>query len=249
MDVKDLRQDWDAFGKADPLWAILTFPEKRGRRWDVTEFFDTGKQEIEALMKDVDSVGGTGSRSRALDFGCGAGRLTQALAGYFDEVHGVDVAPSMINLARRYNRNGDRCRYHLNDCSSLRLFEDNTFDLVYSVITLQHIDPADSKNYISEFVRTLAPGGLLVFQIPSTPRRHLRARIKHAIAVRLLWLFRRLGYPQRPIMTMHGIKREEVEDLLRQSGAQIVRVRQDGSAGDDWISYRYFARKKYSAAA
>lgn len=242
MDVKALRQDWDAFGKADALWAILTLPGKRRGKWDVKEFFESGKKEVDALMQDQLLAAFT-SRGKALDFGCGVGRLTQALAGYFDQVYGVDVAPSMIELARRYNRHGDKCRYFLNDRASLLLFDDNSFDLIYSAITLQHIDPADSRNYIAEFLRTLAPGGLLVFQIPSVPRRYLRARIKHAIATRLLWVFRRVGYPQRPIMTMHGIKREEVENLLRESGAQIINVREDSSAGEDWLSFRYFARK------
>ncbi len=242
MDVKDLQQDWDAFGRSDPLWAILTLPQKR-RKWDVAEFFGTGKQEIDALMNEVDLLAIPVSRTRALDFGCGAGRLTQALAEYFQEVHGVDVAPSMIELAERFNRYGDKCRYHLNDRPSLRIFGDNSFDFIYSSITLQHIDPRDSRKYIEEFVRTLAPGGLLVFQIPSAPRRYLRARIKHAIAVRLLWLFRRIGYPPRPIMTMHGIERMEVERLVRESGARIISVRDDRSAGDDWLAYRYLATK------
>jgi hypothetical protein len=84
---------------------------------------------------------------------------------------------------------------------------------------------------------------LLVFQIPSSPRKYLRARVKHAVAVRLLWLFRRIGYPQRPIMTMDAMKRNEVERLLGQSGAQLIAVKEDGSAGGDWLSCRYFATK------
>ncbi len=41
---------------------------------------------------------------KALDFGCGVGRLTQALADYFNEVAGVDVSPTMVNKALEYNK-------------------------------------------------------------------------------------------------------------------------------------------------
>ncbi len=50
-------------------------------------------------------------KRRALDFGCGVGRLTQALARHFNIVDGVDIAPSMIELANQFNRSGGRCRY------------------------------------------------------------------------------------------------------------------------------------------
>ncbi len=82
MNIRDLRQDWDAFGKNDPMWAILTAPGKRGNKWQAEEFFETGGREIEELMKYVQSLGVSLSRRRALDFGCGVGRLTQAVRAF-----------------------------------------------------------------------------------------------------------------------------------------------------------------------
>src|SRR5215472_8256894 len=104
MRIKDLRQDWDACARNDPLWAIITDPRKRGNRWDVSEFFGTGVVEITGVLGYIQSLGISLPRERALDFGCGVGRLSQALAEYFNEVHGVDVSPSMVELARQYNR-------------------------------------------------------------------------------------------------------------------------------------------------
>jgi SAM-dependent methyltransferase len=104
---------------------------------------------------------------RALDFGCGVGRLTQALAGKFSECDGVDIAPSMIARANELNRFGNRCRYHVNDRNDLALFGDDVFDLIYSDIVLQHIPPEFGAAYIRDFTGVLAPGGVLVFQIPS----------------------------------------------------------------------------------
>jgi len=167
MRLKDLQKHWDEFGKRDPLWAILTLPEKQNQKWNPAEFFQRGEEEIAGVMAYLDSLGLAPRRRKALDFGCGVGRLTQSLGNYFEESHGVDIAPSMIAAARNYNRHGDRCHYHLNDKDDLTLFADNSFDFIYSVIVLQHMQPQYSRKYIEEFLRILVPGGVLLFQIPS----------------------------------------------------------------------------------
>lgn len=106
----------------------------------------------------------------ALDFGCGVGRLTQALADHFTTVIGVDVSPTMLQLASKLNRHDVRVTYVRNQAPDLSRFLSNSFDFVYSDIVLQHIEPEMSLNYLREFVRLLRPGGVAVFQLPS----HLR---------------------------------------------------------------------------
>ncbi len=246
MNVHDLQRDWDAFGKIDPLWAIFTKPGKENKKWDVADFFETGLKEIDALIAYIDSLHIPAQRRKVLDFGCGVGRLSQALARYFDHVDGIDVAPSMIERARQFNRFGEKVRYHVNGTASLKIFSDNTFDLIYSNVTLQHIPPLEVKAYLREFVRILAPGGLLIFQLPGTPVNgvsFLKAHTKRVAASSLLWLFRHIGYITRPIMVMHGIERQKVENLLAACCGSIVDVREDQSAGEDWLSYRYCVTK------
>lgn len=169
MELKDLKKNWDEFGKQDPLWSILTDPTKKGNKWTSEEFFKTGEEEIKSVLTYIDSLGVAYSRNRALDFGCGVGRLTQALCYYFQECYGIDIAPSMIELATKYNRYGSKCKYYINDSDNMNIFESNYFNFIYSKIVLQHIRPEFTKNYLKEFMRILAPGGLLVFQVPSEP--------------------------------------------------------------------------------
>src|SRR2546423_3765771 len=102
MKLEALQRRWNAAGKGDPFWAVLSDPRKKGNRWQVEEFFRTGSDEIQSLIADVEALGLTMQRRRALDFGCGPGRLSQALASYFDQVDGVDISPSMIELAGQF---------------------------------------------------------------------------------------------------------------------------------------------------
>jgi SAM-dependent methyltransferase len=170
MTLRRLQENWDEFGRTDPMWAILTVPGKEGGRWTQEEFFSTGNAEIDALLQYLEGLSMSVNCGRALDFGCGLGRLTQALARHFAEVVGVDIAPSMIDGARRLNRHGDRCRYVLNERDHLNVLGGKRFDLIYTNIVLQHIQPRYTARYLREFMRLLAPGGALVFQLPSERR-------------------------------------------------------------------------------
>jgi len=249
MDLKHLQRNWDDLGRADPLWAVLTWPGKRGKRWDPEEFFAVGAAEIEALLRHIESLPVEVQRRKALDFGCGVGRLTQPLTEHFQEVWGVDIAPSMIELAGKYNRYGDRCKYRVNDSDDLRLFADATFDFVHSHLTLQHMHPHLARGYIREFIRVLAPGGLLVFQMAGEPTvtrrgpvRTLRRCVRRVIPEGVIRLCRRIRYGH--LIDMYGIPREQMVEFLEGNGALVLDVQADTSAGGGWTSHRYWATKE-----
>jgi SAM-dependent methyltransferase len=233
------RRTWDELARTDPWRAILGRPGQ-GPPWDPEAFFALGDAEIGAALEYAARLGLPRRRARALDFGCGAGRLTQALAAHFDEVTGVDVSPEMIELARRHNRRGDRCRFTVNDRPDLGGFPDASFDLVYSNITLQHLRPAEALAYLAEFLRVLTPGGLALVSLPSN-------RIRPAVA-RLLpgrlnsWLSRwawRLLHPGRPVIEMHGIPSKRVIRFLESRGGRVIEASPVDSAGAAWLTVRY----------
>lgn len=170
MELKDLMEHWERLGSTDPYWAILTSPDKMYNRWDIGSFFATGKDKVGELLAKTNERGISVTGGSALDFGCGVGRLTQALAEKFQEVDGVDISPSMIGLARKFNRHGARCRYHVNSRDDLSLFPSQRFDFILCYIVLQHVGPTHALSYIREFVRILRPGGLAVFQLPTRLR-------------------------------------------------------------------------------
>jgi len=49
IDLRELQRNWDAFGRIDPRWAILTDLWLRGNKWDPAEFFSTGRVDVAAL--------------------------------------------------------------------------------------------------------------------------------------------------------------------------------------------------------
>jgi SAM-dependent methyltransferase len=169
--LEEGRRFWDTHAARDPLWAILSDPAKKDARWDLGQFFQTGVAEVSALLYEIDSHGIALARGAALDFGCGVGRLTQALAEYFDRVVGVDISPRMLELANELNRTPARVSYVWNQSADLNLFSSNTFDFVVTNVVLQHVEPEIVRAYLAEFLRVLLPDGLVVFQLPS----HLRA--------------------------------------------------------------------------
>jgi ubiquinone/menaquinone biosynthesis C-methylase UbiE len=166
-ELKELETAWEELAEFDPLWAILSVPEKKGRKWNSDDFFREGEIEIERLISKLRTIGGAQVSGAALDFGCGAGRLSQPLAKYFDRVIGVDISTGMLALARRFNQHPSRVQYIHNNVDNLAILADSSVDLVYSNLVLQHMRPEYAISYIREFFRVTKRGGFVVFQIPS----------------------------------------------------------------------------------
>lgn len=102
---------------------------------------------------------GFGLRSRVLDVGCGAGFLTNHLAGEGFEVTGIDCSASSLAEAARRDPTG-QVRYLQADAYALP-FADQSFDVVAALDFLEHVErPAEA---IAEMARVLRPGGCLFF--------------------------------------------------------------------------------------
>jgi ubiquinone/menaquinone biosynthesis C-methylase UbiE len=239
MNLEELRQTWDEYAETDPWRAILGRPGE-GEPLTVEQFFQQGKYEIEEVMQLAKALDLPARKRTALDFGCGAGRLTQALADHFDEVCGVDISPNMLALAESHNRHQPRCRYLLNQSVDLSAFDDGSQDLIYSAITLQHLRPQLAESYLKEFLRVLAPGGLLLFHLPSHRRSPMLARLLpgnlYQDIGRRVWPLVNPGQTQ---IEMHCIRRRKVIRMIKQNGGRVLEHQHRDSAGSDWVSYRY----------
>jgi SAM-dependent methyltransferase len=168
---------WDGFAASDPLWAVLAFPEMSGGRWTLPEFMKSGEREIALLFHRIAELQRPSPAGSALDFGCGVGRLTQALARRMNRVVGADISPVMIDLARKLNRYPDRAGYICTAETGLESLAPRSFQLIYSNIVLQHVPSDLSVRYLADFFRLLQADGLLVFQLPSHKQAQVDAEI------------------------------------------------------------------------
>ena len=222
------RRDWEDMAQVDPYWAVVSSADKRGGTWKARELLRTGESRVHSLVRRARRLGHPVEWGTALDFGCGVGRLTQALAPHFEECVGVDISEEMLAEARRLAVDVPGVRFVHNDRTDLRQFADGSFDLVYSHIVLQHIPDRDAVlAYVTEFVRVLAPGGLVAFQMPS------RIAARHRLQPhRRAWgALRRLGVSPRSLyrlrlqpIHMGSAPVPEVTAALEGAGAQVLAV-------------------------
>lgn len=211
------------------------------------EFFEHGRLEVQTLFEHLSALGLSLPSAEALDFGCGIGRLTQALAPFFERVHGVDVSEPMIRQAREQNRFGGRCVYHVNTAQDLRFLETDRFSFVLSALTLQHMPPRLSTTYLGELGRVLAPRGLLAVQVLADrkPANRLVSGQRLPPALRnLVW---RLKAGRSPWMELFVVKPGRVIDILQRSGLRIIEAADDDREGNEWVSFRYIATKETTA--
>jgi SAM-dependent methyltransferase len=241
-----MRSNWDYHAQTDPLWAILTDPQMKNRRWDPDAFFESGRRDITTLMRYAASLGVEFGRRRALDFGCGVGRLTRALAGHFEQVYGVDISPSMVALAREYNAHISNCTFIENDDADFRALPAGDFDLIYSFITLQHIPPRHAMRYLRGLMGRLRPGGLFIFQLPGESRLPFTERM-HDIWHHLI--YRRYWLRDQTAIDVHGVRKQRVMALIERSGCRLLDVQRQDVAGPQWISYRYAVVRNLNPAA
>jgi SAM-dependent methyltransferase len=235
-----LRHTWGTLGADDPLWAILSRPDMRGGRWDADAFFAAGETEIGAIEGHLAEFGLPRERRLALDFGCGVGRLTRALAARYAQVIGVDIAPSMLAQAQRLLATCDNVRFVENAAARLEFAADASVDLVYSVITLHHNPPALQRAYIDEFLRVLAPGGVAVFQIATGFSRDWRGFVYRTLPNRWLAPLRRRLHRSSVAAELHVLNARHVHDIAAARGRRVLAAFDSDSAGAGFRAQLFF---------
>lgn len=164
---EQMRSEWNERAREDANYYVAF-----GRRdQEDEEFFATGADVARALEAELKRLPAKERTRRALEIGCGPGRLMRPMSRHFDEVHGVDVSDEMIRRAREKLRGVPNAFPHHAPDSSLASFPDNHFDFVYSYAVFQHIPSREVVfHYLAEAARVLKPGGILRAQLNGLPK-------------------------------------------------------------------------------
>ncbi|GIU73394.1 MAG: hypothetical protein KatS3mg004_0481 [Bryobacteraceae bacterium] len=165
-----MRQDWDERARENARFYVNT--EKTD--WTDEEFFESGRRTVrEEILTDMINIcqGRDPKQMKVIEIGCGAGRVTRALAEIFGEVHAVDVSGEMVALAREALKDMPNAHLYQNNGMDLDVIPPGEYDFAFSSIVFQHIPSREViENYVREVHRLLRPGALFKFQVQGNPQ-------------------------------------------------------------------------------
>lgn len=153
---------WERYGQDNPYFGVLSDDRYRGESLSdsaLQAFFASGDDYIDRALTVIGRHFTGPPRIKALDFGCGVGRLAIPLARRFTSIVGVDVSRSMLEEAQK---NAERMEVkNLRLCQTLSELdgERGTYSFINTSIVLQHIDPARGLTFISQMLELLAKSG------------------------------------------------------------------------------------------
>jgi ubiquinone/menaquinone biosynthesis C-methylase UbiE len=160
-----MRQDWDARARENARHYV----ESSRTDWSDDEFFQSGESTVAGeILTDMINIcqGIHPQQMKVLEIGCGAGRVTRALARLFGQVHAVDVSAEMIEQARRNLAGLPNVHLYVNNGMDLSPLPAIEFDFAFSSIVFQHIPSYEViESYVREVHRLLRPGALFKFQV------------------------------------------------------------------------------------
>jgi 2-polyprenyl-3-methyl-5-hydroxy-6-metoxy-1,4-benzoquinol methylase len=121
-----------------------------------------------ALHRAFGEIGEVGENVSALDFGAGAGNLTNHLLSMGLSVTASDVSEGCLNfIEKKHSKNFDRLSTSRLNGKDLSQFEDGQFDFVATYSVLHHVP--DYLFAVKEMARVVKPGGVLFIDHESSP--------------------------------------------------------------------------------
>jgi 2-polyprenyl-3-methyl-5-hydroxy-6-metoxy-1,4-benzoquinol methylase len=234
--TKRTERSWEYYGKNDPYYGVLTQERYSRERWSdgaKQEFFATGEQYIASVSEMVHRWFGESLQpTRALDFGCGVGRLALALARRSGSVVGVDISESMLAVAARNasERGLGNVTFVQGDDTLSRV--SGQFDFIHSFIVFQHIPQKRGTAIFEKLVELLQREGVGVLHVTysysrsaSIGRRIVKAARQYIPFVAGIFNLRKgkpFGLPQ---MEMNEYDLNRLLQILQDSGCHDVHLR------------------------
>ena len=163
--IEKMQREWDARARENARFYVNT----ERQDWTDAEFFQSGERTVsEEILTDMINIcqGKDPKRMRVLEIGCGAGRVTRALAQVFGEVYGVDISGEMVRQAKAALADLSHVHILQNNGIDLAVLGEMRFDFAFSSIVFQHIPSrAVIESYVQAVHRRLRAGRLFKFQL------------------------------------------------------------------------------------
>lgn len=153
--VRSYEREWDARAITKSAAIRNISRVEKENQFDVS-----GERTANELKKFIEP------KSIVLDVGCGIGRIERFLASHCKEIHAVDISRRMIKQAKKRLKDCKNVYLYKNNGRDLSIFQTESFDFVFSIHTLQHIEKEDAYRYIEEIHRVLKGSGGGYLQFP-----------------------------------------------------------------------------------
>jgi SAM-dependent methyltransferase len=231
-----VRAAWSHLGRVKPHFSVITdehfLPQNFAAASD--RFWKSGEDDAEMAERmrqrhDRRSA----ARLTCVEYGCGVGRVTMGFARRFARVHGYDISPEHLKLARARAAELQVANVVLHDCSTSFPGDLAGCDFFFSRIVFQHNPPPIIAELVKAALRSLNPAGIAIFQLPV---------FRHGYRFKLEpWL----RNERAPDMEMHCLPQDHVFALIAEAGCVPLEVREDGAAGepDAFISNTFVVRR------
>jgi len=136
----------------------------------------------------------------------------------------------------------------LNGRRDLMCFQDERFDPLNSLVSLQHMQWTLTAGSIREFARVCAPDRIVAFQLPARlVRANCLSRFRRAILDYLPFglarLYRRWRHGHETVFDMYYTPRTTVVAKGSDAGFELVHCEPDSSAGTGTEGFLYLFRK------
>lgn len=152
---------WERWGRIAPYFGVLADPRFGNDRIQENreQFFASGEETVGGLIEQFERHFGPLAKARALDHGCGVGRLSLPLARRFEQVVGLDVSPSMLAEARANAAEAGLANFSFEAADDSLSRAGGTFDFVNSYMVLQHVPVKRGLAIFDRLLDLVVPGG------------------------------------------------------------------------------------------
>jgi 2-polyprenyl-3-methyl-5-hydroxy-6-metoxy-1,4-benzoquinol methylase len=167
----DPDRDWERFGAEAPYYSVINTERYRSEQLDdelIREVLETGESSSNTFLQFAQQRFGHFSRGRALEFGCGVGRLLLPLAREFEGVTGVDVSPAMLAEAERNCERAGAKNVQLVRSDDQLSQVEGAFDFVLSYLVFQHIPVRRGEAIMKRLLDLVAPGGVVAIHFTTS---------------------------------------------------------------------------------
>ncbi|MCX7561915.1 class I SAM-dependent methyltransferase [Sulfitobacter sp. F26204] len=228
-----IKGEWKTLGETEPYWSVLTADQYHSARIqeNLETFYASGQSNVTWMNNIARRNGVTlGKGQTCFELGCGVGRVTLPLSELFDHVTGFDISPGNLAEARAIINSRGNSNITLHQMAAIEdIHKAPRFDVLFTVIVLQHNPPPVQKYILEALLDKINPGGVAYFQLPTYIPGYA---------------FSSKSYLEDSTrgMEMHAVPMKAILDVLDAKGFRVLEVIQDNFTGMPG-SHSFFATK------